>query len=165
MTQERNPITDFNALDECHRETLTHLHELQELATQIEAGVLGPKAPTRAGAIDRFFSGTSRAHHAEEEKTVFPPLLASGDEELVHAVQTLQQDHGWIERDWDALGPQLRAIAKGESWPDPAEFRHGVDVFVALYQEHIALEETLIYPEAKARWAKIVAGRQPRAPL
>jgi hypothetical protein len=79
--------------------------------------------------------------------------------------QTLKQGHGWIERNWNALGPQLRAIAKGESWPDPAGFRQGVAVFVALCQEHIALEETLIYPESKARWAKIVAGRRPRAPL
>lgn len=164
MTQDKSD-PNFEALDSCHRQTLEHLDQLQELAVRLGAGTLATKAPTRAGEIDRFFSDTSRAHHAEEEKTVFPPLLASGDDALVHAVQTLQQDHGWIERNWDALGPQLRAIAKGESWPDPGEFQHGVEVFVALCRDHIALEETLIYPQAKARWASIVAARQPRAPL
>lgn len=156
---------DFDALDACHRQTLQHLCELEELATQLDDASLAAQVHGRADLIDRFFSDVSRAHHAEEETTVFPPLLASGDAELVHAVQTLQQDHGWIERNWDALGPQLRAIAKGESWPDPAEFQHGVKLFVNLCREHIALEETLIYPQSKARWARVVAQRRPRAKL
>ena len=164
MTQDK-PDANFQALDGCHQQTLEHLDQLQEFAAQLGAGTLAAGTPARAGEIDLFFSSTSRAHHEEEERTVFPPLLASGDAELVHAVQSLQQDHGWLERNWDALGPQLRAIAKGESWPDPGEFAHGVDVFVTLCREHIALEETLIYPQAKARWASVVAARQPRARL
>ncbi len=164
MTQD-NTDANFQALDSCHRQTLEQLDQLQQLAIQFGAGTLAAQASARASEIDRFFGGTSRAHHAEEEKTVFPPLLASGNSELVQAVQTLQQDHGWIERNWDALGPQLRAVAKGESWPDPGGFQQGVEVFIALCRDHIALEETLIYPQAKARWARIVAARQPRPPL
>ncbi len=164
MTHDK-PDANFQALDSCHQQTLAYLDQLQELAVQFGTGTLSAQATTLAGEIDQFFSGPSREHHAEEEKTVFPPLLASGDDELVQAVQAVQQDHGWIERNWDALGPQLRAIAKGESWPDPAGFQQGVDVFITLCREHIALEETLIYPQSKAHWARIVAARQPRPPL
>ena len=152
---------NFQALDSCHQQTLEHLEQLQELAAQFGDGTLTAQASTQAGEIDRFFVGTSREHHAEEEKTVFPPLLASGDDELVQLVQALQQDHGWIERNWDALGPQLRAIAQGESWPDPAGFQQGVDVFITLCREHIGLEETLVYPQSKTHWASIVAARTP----
>jgi hemerythrin-like domain-containing protein len=69
-------------------------------------------------------------------------------------VRTLQQDHGWIEENWIEVGPRLRAIALGNGWTDPAEFQSYVDVFTALMREHIALEERLIYPQAKAIWAK-----------
>ena len=91
---------------------------------------------------------------------MFPVLLNSGNAELANAVRTLQQDHGWIEEDWIELAPRLRAIAVGNGWTDPAEFQSYVEVFSKLMQGHIALEETLIYPESKARWAKAVSQRR-----
>ena len=81
-----------------------------------------------------------------------------------YAVRTLQQDHGWIEENWIELAPLLRAIADGSNWYQDAEFQHAVGVFVELLNGHIALEETLIYPESKARWAQAVAGRLTRNP-
>jgi hypothetical protein len=51
---------------------------------------------------------------------VFPSLPSSADAELVAAVRSLQQDHRWIEENWIALAPQLRAIAPGLHWVDPA---------------------------------------------
>jgi len=154
----------FEALDACHRDIQRNLAALDALARQIQADGINDPARHQAGTIEAFFSGTSRQHHAEEERTVFPPLLASGNAELVQAVRTLQQDHGWIEENWIELAPQLRAIASGNDWADGAEFQHCVEVFVDLVRGHIALEETLIYPESKARWAQTVAGRLAPAP-
>ena len=88
---------------------------------------------------------------------MFPALLASGDAALATAVRTLQQDHGWIEENWIEVGPRLRAIASGNGWTDPAEFQSYVDVFTALMRDHIALEEQLIYPKAKALWAQALS--------
>ncbi len=149
----------FEALDACHRQILVHLEALAELAKQIEASGVDARAQQQASVIERFFSGTSRQHHEQEEKSVFPPLLASGDPALTETVRTLQQDHGWIEENWIELAPQLSAIASGNNWPDPAEFLHGVQVFVGLCTEHIALEETFVYPESRAQWARAVAAR------
>ncbi len=95
---------------------------------------------------------------------MFPPLLVNGGPELVATVRSLQQDHGWIEENWLELAPQLRAIASGNNWIDPTEFQHFVEVFLALCEGHIALEETLIYPESKARWEQAVARRASGAP-
>jgi hemerythrin-like domain-containing protein len=103
-----------------------------------------------------------RQHHADEEARVFPGLLASGDEELAHHVRRLQQDHGWLEEDWMALAPQLQAVAQGYSWYELDALRHGVGVFTTLYHEHIALEESMIYPEARAQMAAEAEGRAQR---
>lgn len=149
----------FEALDECHRRIMANLADLTDLARHIEAKGVDAAAQQQAGAIEAFFSSTSREHHAVEEKSVFPPLLAIGDPALAAAVHTLQQDHGWIEENWIELSPQLSAIASGNNWPDPAEFLHCVQVFVELCTDHIALEETVVYPESRAHWARAVEAR------
>jgi hemerythrin-like domain-containing protein len=154
----------FETLDACHQQIHVNLTELAALAQHMETVGMDAKAEQQqAGAIESFFSVTFRQHHAEEEKNVFPPLLASGNPELVAAVRTLQQDHGWIEENWIELAPQLRAIASGNNWLDAAEFQHDVEVFLALCRGHIALEETRVYPESRARWAQDVANRASRA--
>lgn len=153
---------NFEALDVCHQHIAAHLNRLAALIPHIESHGVDAHARQEAGAIESFFSGTSRAHHVEEEKSVFPPLLASGNPELVAAIRSLQQDHGWIEENWIELSPQLRALAMGNTWLDAAEFNHYAEVFLDLCREHIALEETLIYPESKARWAELVAARAAR---
>jgi hemerythrin-like domain-containing protein len=152
----------FEALDECHRQTMAQLAALAEMASRMAETGLDAQVAEQAAAIEAFFSGVSRQHHADEEKTVFPPLLESADVDLVEAVQRLQQDHGWIEENWIELAPQLRAIASGYHWVDAAELGHAVQVFVDLCEGHIALEETLIYPESKARWAQALARRKAR---
>ncbi len=154
----------FVALDACHQQIQMHLAELAALLAQMEDAGLDAKAQRQAGAIEAFFSSTARQHHAEEEKNVFPPLLLSDDDELVAAVHALHQDHGWIEENWIELGPQLRAIALGNNWFDVDEFKHGAQVFLTLCHDHIALEESLVYPEAKARLAQSAANRVQRVP-
>ena len=97
-----------------------------------------------ACAIEAFFSGSMREHHLIEESGVFPALLASDDAELVTRVRTLMHDHGWIEQTWLEIAPQLRAVAQGHHWIDPAEFLHGAEVFLELCYGHAALEETVV---------------------
>ncbi|HWP11081.1 MAG TPA: hemerythrin domain-containing protein [Ramlibacter sp.] len=155
----------FEALDACHRQILAHLQKLSELAQRIETVGVDAVAQQQASAIEAFFSGTARQHHEQEEKTVFAPLLAGSDPAITAAVNTLQQDHGWIEENWIELSPQLSAIASGNNWPDSAEFQHGVQVFVQLLTGHIALEETIVYPESRAQWARAVAARALRETL
>lgn len=155
------PTADYDALDACHRKTIVLLQDLTSISQALEDDALDAVAKQRASAVDHFFSVTSPLHHEEEESTVFGPLLDSGDPDLVQAVLSLRQDHGWMERNWALLGPQLRAIAKGEGWIDPTEFERGVEVFQQLCVDHIALEESIIYPDSKARWEQVVAHRAP----
>jgi hemerythrin-like domain-containing protein len=149
--------TDLAELDAHHRQIRDHLDRLAALASRVQTEDLGPDIRAEACAIEAFFSGSMRQHHRIEESFVFPPLLDSGDAELVTAVRTLQQDHGWIEENWLEIAPQLRAIAEGNHWVEPAEFLHGAEVFLELCYGHTALEELMIYPEARARQQAVPA--------
>lgn len=163
--QTQDSGSDFKALDACHQQIAAHLARLDALCSHLADQGVDPHAQSEAGAIEAFFTGTSQAHHLEEETRVFPALLTSSDEALVATVRMLQQDHGWIEEDWLAIAPQLRAVAAGYSWFDPDELRHAITVFLELCREHIQLEESIIYPEAKAMAAKLARRRASLPPL
>jgi hemerythrin-like domain-containing protein len=145
------PITlhEFEALDRTHAEVVLSLRELERLIDRLEAGDIDAEARAASAALCAFFDGTSRTHHEDEERVVFPPLLVGGDATLVQHVRRLQQDHGWLEEDWRELRPHLSAVAEGLHWLDTDLLREMAAVFSALYVEHIALEESLIYPASK----------------
>jgi hemerythrin-like domain-containing protein len=145
------PLPPLLELEATHRELMLALEQMAQLVHVFDNE--GSTAALRASArsIVRFFAEVGHHHHAEEERHVFPDLLASDDVELVQHVRRLQQDHGWLEEDWRELGPQFDAIAAGIGGVDLDTLRSSVEVFSQLYREHIALEESLIYPEARRR--------------
>jgi hemerythrin-like domain-containing protein len=155
-------LPSFEALDRTHAQVLQVLTQFDRLLGHLDDNGADAVAQASAKEIHAFFAGGARQHHVDEEQFVFPPLLASGDAELVQHIQRLQQDHGWLEEDWLELAPQIEAIAQGYSWYDLATLRSALPIFTALYQEHIALEESLIYPEAKRRQQALLDGSQSR---
>lgn len=157
--------SSFQALDQCHRQISEHLDRLAALLNHLDANGVDEHARGESRSIEAFFSDTSQSHHRDEETKVFPNLLATGDDTLVSTIRLLQQDHGWIEEDWIELAPQLRAIASGYSWYDPAELRHAIEIFVELCREHLMLEESVIYPQARALAATLQRRRATTAPV
>lgn len=144
-------MTSFEALDACHRQIVASLAQLAALVARLEQDPADPQVRTVAGEIVEFFRTTVRQHHLDEERYVFPRLIDSDDPEIVHAVLRLKQDHHWMDVDWKELSPLLEAVAAGHSGYDIETLREGAAIFTLLSQEHIALEETCIYPEARAR--------------
>jgi hemerythrin-like domain-containing protein len=112
---------------------------------------MSPDVRKDARQIVAFFEGAAHEHHAEEDRLVFPPLLEGSDVALSRQVRRLQQDHAWLEQDRVELKLQLDAVAKGYSWHDVDALRANVGVFTGLYFDHIDLEESLIYPNARRR--------------
>lgn len=156
MTATLTPQADhahqpFDLLDSCHQQVEIRLRKLDELLAHVESHGIDERAQAWARDIFTFFMGTAREHHQDEERHVFPAMLASGQAELIEAAMRLQQDHGWIEEDWLALAPQIESIAAGYNWFNLEQLRLAVPVFQALYRDHMALEESLAYPEVKAR--------------
>jgi hemerythrin-like domain-containing protein len=170
-TMARNPrperipapaMPDFEQLDRTHRAALDMLLAFESLLSQLDARGQDNAARNNAQTIIDFFTVTAAGHHAAEEQLVFPPLLASGDDDLIHQIRRLQQDHGWIEEDWLELAPHLEAIATGYNGYDLPMLRAALPVFRTLYQEHIALEESLIYPLAREHQTALDLGQSQR---
>jgi hemerythrin-like domain-containing protein len=151
----------FDALDDTHRQVLVMLGRLEQLLDHVGDQGADDIARDSATAIHAFFSGRARQHHEAEETFVFPDLLSGGDDELVQHILRLRQDHGWLEEDWRELAPQLEAISRGYNWYDLAMLRAALPLFAALYREHIALEESVVYPEAKRRQRAVASGESP----
>jgi hemerythrin-like domain-containing protein len=152
-------LDGFEVLDACHRDTVMRLDELDALVAGLADAAPDAAARAAAARIVQFFNTTSRQHHEDEERHVFAELLSRGSDEVVQAVQRLRQDHGWLQEDWLELEPQLDALASGQSWVDRDILREGVEIFVALSRDHVALEESLIYPQARA----LIGGTERRA--
>ena len=162
-TREPAPaLPSFDRLDRAHRAALEMLQTFEQLLTQLENQGLDAQTQQSARAVLAFFDGPGRNHHADEESLVFPTLLASGPEDLIRHVHRLQQDHGWIEEDWRALAPQVEAIASGYNWYDLAMLRAALPIFAELYHEHIALEESLVYPAARRQQQALTEGQTQR---
>jgi hemerythrin-like domain-containing protein len=147
-------LPPMEALDRTHREMLVMLGTFDALLAHVDEHGPDEHARAQAALILDFFNRHARAHHQAEEQVVFPPLLAGADEALAAHVRRLQQDHGWLEEDWLLLAPQMESIASGYSWYDLPLLRQALPVFRALYQDHIALEESLIYPAARRAGAQ-----------
>ena len=118
----------FVALDACHKEMLKACAKLEDLVATIDRSGVTPLEQAAAAAIAEFYTATARPHHEDEERHVFPPLLASPDAALVHVVQRLQQDHGWLEEDWMELEPHVQSIATGYGYCDMDVLRQGVEI-------------------------------------
>ena len=145
------PIQDFSR---CHEGILARLAPLAELPALLEGA---RRARTLAEGVLAFFEQVVLAHHADEERDLFPAVLrhaAPGDErtEVAGLVARLEGEHCAIERRWHDLEPALRAAARGLlSAPDP----EAVDRLLRDYRAHAEFEEATFLPLAAA-----ILGRQ-----
>lgn len=145
----------FEFLDSTHREIQQQLQQLHALVDAIENNGLNQANRALARDVLTYFNGEARQHHLDEEKHIFPALLNSQNAELVQATEHLVQDHGWLEENWIQIAPSLEAATNGNLWFDTVELRHALEVFEALYLDHIVLEESIAYPAAKQRLAHL----------
>jgi hemerythrin-like domain-containing protein len=152
-------LPEFEVMDQAHKAVLVMLDRFDQLVARLNDQGLDEAARQGARDILAFFNGPGRTHHADEETHVFPGLLAGSDQDLVHDVKRLQQDHGWLEEDWDELRPHVLAIADGYNGYDLPLLTAALPVFRALYMEHIHLEESRVYPAAKRQKLALLQGR------
>ena len=73
-----------------------------------------------------------------------------GDASIETSVDRLRQDQGWLEENWREVLAQLQPVAEGFGGYDIDMLRHAADVYAALLVEHLALEQGLVFPAARA---------------
>ena len=136
------PLNNFS---QCHAGIVRHLDIFGELPA-----LLAPAQRARAVAEDivQFFRAAAFEHHEEEERELFTAVLraaVNGDEQarVRQMVDQLTREHRDIERQWNALEPQLKKVAKGQPADiDPA----AIERLVAQYKAHAHFEETEFLP-------------------
>lgn len=136
------PIQGFA---QCHVGILQHLEELARLPALLEPA---RQARQIADETLKFFRDVVFEHHAEEERELFPAVLASahkGDEhdQVRLIVDRLTREHRRIEAAWSALERALKRVAKG----DDAELDDAaVAALVRDYLAHARYEEGVFLP-------------------
>lgn len=136
------PIQGFA---QCHVGIVSHLQELARLPALLE-----PARQARQIAEEtlKFFRTVVMEHHAEEERELFPAVLASAHKGEEHdrvqvIVERLTLEHRQVEAAWSKLQPALKAVAKGaEADLDEA----ALAALVADYLRHARFEEGVFLP-------------------
>lgn len=153
----------FEMLVACHDRVRRSLDLLARLIAHVDRH--GHDAQSRSAAQDvlRYFDLAAPHHHEDEERHVFPRLLASGDEALVQAVHRLRADHERMSQTWSALSGHLVAWAEpGATVPADASMRAQAESFQALYAAHLPVEEGLVFPAARSRCDEAALGTMGR---
>jgi hemerythrin-like domain-containing protein len=143
------PMPPMDQLEETHRQMLLMLSQMDDLLLRLSLVGVDQVAQSLAAQIRDFFDLTAKSHHDQEDRVVFPVLLAAGDPVMAERIEQLRNDHGWIEENWRELGPQLDGLAHGHTWIELESLRRMIEIFRQLHAEHIALEESLVYPQAR----------------
>lgn len=147
-----DPLTNFS---HCHEGIIAHLDAFGELPRMLETA---EQACAIAEETLQFFRVAVFDHHAEEEKDLFPAVLAAASKGAEHdkvkaMVTALVAEHREIEAIWRALEPGVVQLAKGRLTTDvdgPA-----VISLVQKYHAHARLEEERFLPMAEQ-----ILGRQ-----
>ncbi|MBA4176947.1 MAG: hypothetical protein C0505_10380 [Leptothrix sp. (in: Bacteria)] len=143
----------FEMLQACHERVQRMLALLLRLADHL--ATQGADADARQAARDvmRYFDHAGPAHHEDEERHLFPPLLEKGDAALQALVRRLQQDHVAMSAAWREVRADLADIETGDWRRGPigrlAEARRRWQAYADLYAAHIDAEEGQAYPAAQ----------------
>lgn len=140
----------FEMLEACHERVQRMLALLQRLREHLRVHGADVQAQQAARDVMRYFDLAAPQHHRDEELHVFPPLLAQADPAVVGVVQRLQQDHATMEARWQAARTVLACIADGTLAQAGPLDDAALDAFAGLYGEHMAAEEQIAYPRARA---------------
>jgi hemerythrin-like domain-containing protein len=136
------PIQDFS---HCHDGILDKLDMLAGLPALLEPAA---RAREIAGQALEFFRTAVFEHHLDEERELFPAVLASaapGDEvDLVRlTAQRLTREHRELEAAWKRLESGLKKVAKGRASDVNAT---EIEQLVKRYRAHATFEEREFLP-------------------
>lgn len=136
------PIISFS---KCHESILTRLEAFGGLPALLESAA---RAREVAAQTARFFRDVVYEHHQEEERELFPAVLASaqaGEErQRVQAiVDRLTREHRQVEAAFVHLEPGLKNAAKGHATALEGE---EVAALVTQYEAHARYEEQEFLP-------------------
>lgn len=129
----------------CHDRMRGQLQTLSRLARHVPRHGLDDEARLAARNVLRYFDRAAVDHHADEELSVLPRLIAAVPD-LRPLADALGADHRALEQYWRKLRPLLSSIAAGTNPGLPTRLVHGM---CDGYERHLLREERRLIPRAR----------------
>lgn len=141
----------FEMLDACHERVERMLRLLGKIREHVAAHGADAQARDAARDVMRYFDQAGPHHHEDEERHVFPPLLAQRDPAVLAVVIRLKQDHREMAVQWARVRAALLALVEaGDRWAGfSADDLRLFDAYDALYRRHLVDENGVVYPAAR----------------
>lgn len=142
----------FEMLDACHDRVERMLRLLGKIRGHVKTHGADAQACDAARDVMRYFDQAGPHHHEDEERHVFPPLLAQRDPAVLAVVIRLKQDHLEMAEQWALVRASLSALAEAaDGWAGfSAEEEQRFEAYDALYRRHLVDENGVVYPAARA---------------
>jgi hemerythrin-like domain-containing protein len=147
----------FEMLDACHERVERMLGLIQRLQQHLQERGCDDSARQAAQDVMRYFDLAAPLHHQDEERHVFPPLMAGPDAAVKALVLRLIQDHRQMELAWVDARTVLQTVTEHGSQPGAGPWTgltvwHQVKLndFARLYRQHLDDEDQVAYPAARA---------------
>lgn len=135
-------------LHACHDRVRRSLQLLQRLCERVADGRIDDAVRDAARDVLRYFDQAAPHHHEDEERHVFPRVLAAAaDPALRAAVLQLQEDHLQMAARWARLRVPLAALANGQAGFED-ELTDAAEHFRGIYEAHLQAEDSLVFPRA-----------------
>lgn len=152
-TRSRAPASSFaqpfEMLQACHERVRRSLDLLARLGERVAQGRIDAAVRDAARDVLRYFDLAAPHHHEDEERHVFPRLLAAAAPPGVHdAVRELMRQHEAMRAQWAVLRVALSRLAEGDDAAFDGAALDAAARFAALYQGHAETEESMIFPLA-----------------
>ena len=142
----------FEMLDACHERVERMLRLLGKLREHARTHGADAQARDAARDVMRYFDQAGPHHHEDEERHVFPALLAQRDPAVLAVVIRLQQDHREMAVMWAQVRASLLALVDADAaWAGfTADEEQRFDAYDALYRRHLVDENGTAYPAARS---------------
>lgn len=145
---QNTAATPLQGFSDCHAGIVGQLQQLARLP-----GLIEPARQAReiAAQVLAFFDQVVVEHHSEEERELFPAVLASAAKGAEHEqvrviIEQLTREHREVEAVCRELEPALKAVARGA---DAALDAQAVAGLVSRYLGHARYEEEHFLPLAQ----------------
>jgi hemerythrin-like domain-containing protein len=141
-------------LSDCHRRIERFLQALIEITQEVQGQPLRTEQRSALETSLRYFREAAPRHTADEEESLFPRLRRMNSSEAQAAlarVDSLEQDHKQAERkhsEVERLGQEW--LSRGQlPTGQVARLQYLLAELSVLYQQHIRIEDTEVFPSAK----------------
>ncbi|MFK7963487.1 MAG: hemerythrin domain-containing protein [Burkholderiaceae bacterium] len=147
----------FEMLLACHERVERMLTLLEKIADRVKASGVDQDCRDAAADVTRYFDLAGPAHHLDEETHVLP-LLRTGSAKAQALAGQIEQEHGLMTGQWQALREDLihlwQAPTNGDAPFEMTDERLlRWQAFAALYRSHILTEESQVFEVVKGQLA------------